>query len=51
MGCEVNGPGEAKEADFGIAAGGGKAAIFSKGKILKTVCEKDILNEFFTILT
>ncbi|MGP1570059.1 MAG: flavodoxin-dependent (E)-4-hydroxy-3-methylbut-2-enyl-diphosphate synthase [Eubacteriales bacterium] len=51
MGCEVNGPGEAKEADFGIAAGKGKAAIFSKGKIIKNVYEKDILNEIFTILT
>lgn len=51
MGCEVNGPGEAKEADFGIAAGKGKAAIFAKGKIVKNVHEKDILNEFFTILT
>ncbi len=42
MGCIVNGPGEAKEADIGIAGGHGKAVIFSKGKILKTVTEKDI---------
>ncbi len=51
MGCEVNGPGEAKEADFGIAAGMEKAAIFAKGKVLKVVHEKDILEEFFGILT
>jgi len=37
MGCEVNGPGEAKNADIGIAMGVGRAAIFKKGKILKTV--------------
>ncbi len=43
MGCVVNGPGEAKEADIGIAGGHGKAVIFAKGKILKTVLEKDIL--------
>ncbi|MCK5080796.1 MAG: flavodoxin-dependent (E)-4-hydroxy-3-methylbut-2-enyl-diphosphate synthase [Candidatus Moranbacteria bacterium] len=42
MGCVVNGPGEAKEADIGIAGGHGKAIIFAKGKILKTVPEKDI---------
>lgn len=37
MGCEVNGPGEAKTADIGIAMGKGRAAIFSHGEILKTV--------------
>jgi len=42
MGCVVNGPGEAKEADIGIAGGHGKAVIFTKGKILKTVLEKNI---------
>jgi (E)-4-hydroxy-3-methylbut-2-enyl-diphosphate synthase len=42
MGCVVNGPGEAKECDIGIAGGHGKAVIFAKGKILKTVPEKDI---------
>ena len=45
MGCIVNGPGEAKEADIGIAGGVGKAAIFKKGKIIKTVNEKDIIDE------
>jgi len=42
MGCVVNGPGEGKEADIGVAGGHGKAVIFAKGKILKTVAEKDI---------
>lgn len=51
MGCEVNGPGEAKEADFGLAAGKGKIAIFAKGKVLKIVSEKDSFEEFFRILT
>lgn len=37
MGCAVNGPGEAKEADFGVACGDGKGLIFSKGKIIKKV--------------
>lgn len=45
MGCVVNGPGEAKEADFGVAGGDGKGVIFAKGEILKTVEEKDIVDE------
>jgi len=45
MGCEVNGPGEAKEADIGIACGKGSGVIFKKGKILKRVKEKDIVKE------
>lgn len=43
MGCEVNGPGEAKEADIGVACGNGKGVIFKKGKILKTVDEREIV--------
>ena len=43
MGCEVNGPGEAKDADVGIAAGSGRAVIFRKGKKSKIVDEKDML--------
>jgi len=43
MGCIVNGPGEAKDADVGIACGKGKGAIFSKGKIVRTVEEKAFL--------
>ena len=45
MGCEVNGPGEAKEADFGVACGKGKGLIFKDGKIIKTVQEEDIAKE------
>jgi len=48
MGCAVNGPGEAREADIGIAGGDKKAVIFKKGKIIKSVPEEDILNELFT---
>ena len=43
MGCEVNGPGEAKNADVGIAAGAGKAIIFRKGKKSKIVDESEML--------
>jgi len=45
MGCAVNGPGEAKEADIGIAAGKGEALIFKKGEIIKKVKEPEILKE------
>ncbi|MCA9833341.1 MAG: flavodoxin-dependent (E)-4-hydroxy-3-methylbut-2-enyl-diphosphate synthase [Thermomicrobiales bacterium] len=45
MGCIVNGPGEAKDADVGIAAGAGKGIIFRKGKIVKNVLEEDMLEE------
>lgn len=43
MGCVVNGPGEAKEADVGLAGGGGVGLIFRKGQIVKKVPEKDML--------
>ena len=45
MGCIVNGPGEAKEADIGIAGGDGCGLIFKKGEILRKVDEKDLLDE------
>lgn len=45
MGCEVNGPGEAKDADVGIAAGVGRAIIFRKGQKSKIVSESDMLTE------
>lgn len=45
MGCIVNGPGEAKDADVGLAAGAGKGIIFRKGKIVKNVLEEDMLQE------
>ena len=43
MGCEVNGPGEAKDADVGIAAGVGRAVIFHKGQKARVVAEDDML--------
>lgn len=43
MGCIVNGPGEAREADLGIAGGKGCAVLIKKGAIVKKVDEKDIL--------
>lgn len=45
MGCPVNGPGEAKEADIGIAGGNGEGLIFKKGEIIRRVKEEDLLNE------
>lgn len=45
MGCVVNGPGEAREADIGIAGGDGCAVIFKKGEVLRKVAEEDIVNE------
>ena len=44
MGCEVNGPGEAKDADVGIAAGAGRAVIFRKGQKTRVVAEEDMLS-------
>ena len=44
MGCEVNGPGEAKDADVGIAAGNGRAIIFRKGQKARIVEEADMLS-------
>ncbi len=45
MGCIVNGPGEAKEADLGIAGGKGEGLLFRKGEILRKVPEQDLLQE------
>jgi (E)-4-hydroxy-3-methylbut-2-enyl-diphosphate synthase len=44
MGCIVNGPGEAKDADIGIACGKGRAVLFKKGKKIKTIEERDFIN-------
>ena len=43
MGCVVNGPGEAREADLGVASGNGKGQIFVKGEVIKTVPEEEIV--------
>ncbi len=45
MGCAVNGPGEAKEADIGIAGGHGKGLIFKKGEIIRSVTEDRLVDE------
>ncbi len=50
MGCPVNGPGEAKHADFGIAGAIGEGYIFKKGEIIKRVPESDLLDEFEKIV-
>ena len=43
MGCVVNGPGEAREADLGVASGNGKGQIFVKGEVIATVPEDQIV--------
>lgn len=43
MGCVVNGPGEARDADLGVASGNGKGQIFVKGEVVKTVPESEIV--------
>jgi len=50
MGCVVNGPGESREADYGIAAGRKCGIIYRQGKIVKTVEEKRLLPELFTLI-
>lgn len=47
MGCVVNGPGEVREADFGIAGGRGVGVLFKKGKVIKTVKEDELLEALF----
>lgn len=47
MGCVVNGPGEAREADFGIAGGDGRGIVFRKGEIIKTVPEAELVDALF----
>lgn len=50
MGCVVNGPGEAREADYGIAGGTGQGIIFKKGKVVKKAPEAELLQTFMDIL-
>ena len=45
MGCVVNGPGEAREADIGIAGGVGEGLLFKKGEIIRKIKEKDLVDE------
>ncbi|MGD9380433.1 MAG: flavodoxin-dependent (E)-4-hydroxy-3-methylbut-2-enyl-diphosphate synthase [candidate division WOR-3 bacterium] len=50
MGCVVNGPGEAREADFGIACGKGVGAVFARGKEIRRVKEKDLVDNLFEVI-
>ena len=50
MGCVVNGPGEAREADIGIAGGNGEGLIFKKGEIIKKVSESELIDELFKMI-
>ena len=50
MGCVVNGPGEAREADVGIADGDGVGLLFRKGEIVKKVPQEELVNELFRLI-
>ena len=50
MGCAVNGPGEARGADYGIAGGDGKGLIFCKGEILKSASEENLVDELIQLI-
>ena len=51
MGCEVNGPGEARQADFGVAGGKGFGSLFMKGQVVKTkIPENELLDELFALI-
>ena len=51
MGCEVNGPGEAREADFGVAGGNGFGSLFIRGQVVKTkIPEAQLLNELAALI-
>lgn len=51
MGCAVNGPGESREADFGIAGGHGEGLIFARGEILEKIPEDRLLERFIQIVS
>ncbi len=50
MGCAVNGPGEARQADFGVAGGQGEGLVFRKGQVVKKVAEKDLVDTLIKII-
>ena len=50
MGCVVNGPGEAREADYGLAGGRGEAALFKKGEVVGKVPEADMVNALLKLI-
>ena len=45
MGCVVNGPGEAKEADIGIACGDGKGILFKKGRVIRKIDQDELVDQ------
>ena len=49
MGCAVNGPGESREADYGIAGGRGEGLVFARGEILKKVREEELIDELIRL--
>jgi len=50
MGCAVNGPGEAAQADYGIAGGNNEGIIFAKGKLVKKVPMENLIDELFNVI-
>ena len=50
MGCVVNGPGEAREADFGLAGGRGEAVLFKKGEVVSKVAERDMVSALLKLI-
>jgi len=50
MGCVVNGPGEAREADYGVAGGKNEGLIFKKGTVIKKVAEDKIVGELIKLI-
>lgn len=50
MGCAVNGPGESREADYGIAGGRGEGLVFARGEILKKVREDELIDELIRLV-
>jgi (E)-4-hydroxy-3-methylbut-2-enyl-diphosphate synthase len=50
MGCVVNGPGEAREADYGVAGGRGVGILFKKGQVVKKVNDEDLLGELIKLI-
>ncbi len=51
MGCRVNGPEEAKHADYGIAAGKGEGVIFARGKKVATVREEELVERLMDLIS
>ena len=50
MGCAVNGPGEAREADYGVACGKGEGLLFKKGQVVKKVPEGEIVQQLLALI-